>query len=429
MTRNLRTFYIVAVTQVFSLIGSSMTSIALGIQIFNDTGKSTPLTLAALFVAIPPMLGGSLAGVFADKWNRRLILMLTDFGQGLGTTVLLSGFLTGNFMLWHLYLVSFVNGLLSMFQRPAMEASVTMLVPENHRDRANTVRQITGPTAGIIAPVITGFVYASIGVVGVMIVDLATFIVAVGIVSLVHIPQPGKNKITGNGTTWQELRIGMDFLLKNKILILIMVYAALINFLLAGPMTLSTPYIIVLTGSEATLGILLGFMNIGIVTGGVFMMIFGGTRPRIHGIMLGLLFRSFWLILYGIVRTPLMLGMALFFIFSTNALVDASFMSIIQAKVPPNMQGRVFALLFQMMYIATPLSLLIAGPLVDNVLEPAVNTSWWHYFNFIVGHSPGSGIGLLMTTAGLCMLVLTVLVYSYRKVRSVENDLPDYNGI
>ena len=84
----------------------------------------------------------------------------------------------------------------------------------------------------------------------------------------------------------------------------------------------------------------------GIVAGGGVMMVWGGRVPPIHGVMHGLLFRASWLFVYGIARTPALLSLALFFVFSTNALVDASSMSITQLKVPPDLQGRTFALLF-----------------------------------------------------------------------------------
>ena len=428
MKHHLRTFYIITITQVLSIIGSAMTNVAIGIRVFNDTGDSTPLLLSSFFFALPLMIGGSFAGVFADRWNRRLILILTDVGQAIGTGLLLFSFSTGNFQLWHLYTVSLISGTLSMLQRPAMEASVTMLVPDSHRDRANAIRQITGPTAGIIAPVVTGFLYAITGVTGVMLIDLATFVVAVTVVALVEIPQPESDPAQASSVL-AELHTGFQFLWQRRVLFNLMLYAALVNFLLSGPMSLSTPYIITLTGSEKTLGILLGMLNAGIVIGGVVMMIWGGTRPRVHGIMLGLMFRAVWLTVYGLVRTPLMLGMALFFIFFTNALVDASFMSILQAKVPPNMQGRIFALLFQMMYIANPLSLLLTGPLVDNVLEPAVDSPGWQVVAPFVGSQPGSGMGLLMLAAGVLMFASTALVYAWPKTRSVERDLPDHSAV
>lgn len=431
MKLHLRTFYILTITQVFSIIGSAMTNVAIGIRVFNDTGDSTPLMLASFFSALPLMIGGSFAGVFADRWNRRLILIATDLGQAFGTGLLLFSFLSGNFQLWHLYTVSLVTGALGMLQRPAMEASVTMLVPNSHRDRANAIRQITGPAAGILAPVITGFFYTIVGVTGVMLVDLATFVIAIIVVYLVEIPQPSKSDETSSQSVsiFEDLRVGFQFLWQRRILFYLMIYAAFINFLLSGPMTLSTPYIITLTGSEKILGILLGALNAGIVVGGIVMMIWGGTRPRIHGIMLGLIFRASWLGIYGLVRTPFMLGVALFFIFFTNALVDASFMSILQVKVPPDMQGRIFAMLFQMMYIANPISLLLTGPLVDNVLEPAVGNPGWRLVEPLVGSQPGSGMGLLMLIAGVLMFISTVLIYFWPKARSMEIDLPDYEVI
>jgi MFS family permease len=425
---NVRTFYIYTLTQIGSLIGSMMTATALGIYIFNTTGNTTPILLAAFFSSLPLMVGGVFAGVFADRWNRRLVLMLSDAGQALGTLLLLISFATGIFQVWHLYLIAFLQGMLVTLQRPAIEASVTMLVPEDHRDRANTLRQVTGPAAGMIAPVLTGFMYTLVGVTGVLVLDLLTFIVAVVTLYLIHIPQPARTSESsaGSASVWKEAWSGLHYLWTRRMLFLLMIYAAGINFLLSGPLNLTTPYIIKLTGSEATLGILLGVMNGGIVVGGIVMAIWGGTRPRIHGIMIGLLIRATFLVLYGVTRSPVTLGIALFFILFPNPLIDASFMSIMQLKVPPDMQGRVFAVLFQMMQFATPLSLLVTGPLVDHILEPAVGRPEWAIVAPLVGSQPGAGMGLLMVGAGILLFLITLLVYLHPRVRSLENDLPDH---
>lgn len=427
--RSVRTFYILTVTQVLSLIGSSMTGTAVGIRVFADTGDSTPVLLAPFFAALPMMLAGSFAGVLVDRWDRRLVLIASDAGQAFGTLLLLLSFLGGAFQLWHLYVVAFLQGVLGMLQRPATEATVALLVPPNQLDRANVVRQLAGPAAGIIAPVVAGLLYAVIGVTGVMAIDLATFAVAVVTVALVAIPRPQRHD-AGHppGSVWDDFRVGFEFLRERQILLMLMVYAALLNFLLSGPMSLTTPYILTLTGSSATLGVLLGTLNMGIVIGGVVMGIWGGTRPRIHGIMLGLLFRASWLLVYGVARTPLTLGLALFFVFFTNPLVDASFASMMQLKVPPALQGRVFALLFQLMYIANPLSLLITGPLVDRVLEPAVGTPGWAAVAPLVGSAPGSGMGLLMVVAGALMFVMTLAVYLLPATRRAEAEMPDYTA-
>ena len=202
--RSVRTFYILTATQVLSIVGSAMTSVALGIRVFADSGDSTPLLLASFFSALPLMVGGSLAGVLVDRWQRRRVLIASDAGQAVATLLLLLSFWSGRFVLWHLYAIAFVHGLLAMLQRPAMEASVTMPVPEAHRDRANAIRQITGPAASMIAPVIAGLAYATIGVVGVMAIDLLTFVIAIVVVSVVHIPQPGASDQgqSARGSIW-----------------------------------------------------------------------------------------------------------------------------------------------------------------------------------------------------------------------------------
>jgi MFS family permease len=424
----LRIFYVLTVTQVLSLVGSRMTGIAVGIRIFGDTGAAAPVLLTSFFSALPMMVGGGFAGTLVDRWERRIVLIVSDVGQALGTALLLLSFVSGRFQLWHLYTLALLQGLLAMFQQPAMEASVTMLVPEGHRDRANTIRQMSGPAAGVLAPVVTGLVYAAVGVNGVIAVDLLTCVVAVTAACLVRIPRP---RLTAEGraatgSIWREMLAGGRFVWQRRILFYLMLYAALINFLLAGPISLTTPYVLTLTGSEEKLGILLAIMNAGMLVGGIGMGIWGGTRPRIHGIMLGLLFRASWLAIYGVVRQPVALGLALFFVFSTNALVDASFMSILQLKVPADMQGRVFALLFQMMYVANPLSLLLTGLLVDRVLTPAVGTPGWAIVTPLVGSGSGSGMGLVLLFAGTLMFAATLAVYAWPRTRRVERELPDY---
>jgi DHA3 family macrolide efflux protein-like MFS transporter len=423
----MRTFYLLTITQIFSLIGSAMSGVAIGIRVFEQTGASSPLLLASFFSGLPLMLGGLFAGVLVDRWPRRRVLVLSDTGQALGTLALLICFVLGIFELWQLYLIAFVQGALATLQRPATDASVTLLVPEAARDRANALRQMTGPAAGLVAPVLAGALYGVLGVAGIMLIDLATFVVAVGTVLLLHIPEPARDRVPRAGirTIWLDAREALGFLRAAPTLMWLMGYAALVNFLLQGPIQLTTPYVLTLTGSREALGLLLGALNLGIVIGGVLMGIWGGTRPRVHGIMLGLLFRGACLAAYGLARTPPALGIALFFVFFTNALIDASFMSILQLKVPPALQGRVFALLLQLMQIAAPLSLLITGPLVDRVLEPAVGGPAWDLVAPLLGSRPGAGMGLLMLIAGALLFGVTLLVYLNPAARRMERELPD----
>src|SRR5215204_6070164 len=129
--QNLRTFYTLILTQTFSQIGSRMTGLALGIYVYNQTGEATPLALVALFSFLPQALISSVAGVLADRWDRRYVMVISDAGQALGTLILLGTFLTGSFSLPLLYAITLIQAVFGVFQHPAFQASMTMLVPDN----------------------------------------------------------------------------------------------------------------------------------------------------------------------------------------------------------------------------------------------------------------------------------------------------------
>jgi hypothetical protein len=107
-------------------------------------------------------------------------------------------------------------------------------------------------------------------------------------------------------------------------------------------------------------------------------------------------------------------------------MVNAVGMSIMQAKVPPDIQGRVFAVMGQISMLLIPLAYLLAGPLADQVFEPAVGKAGWETVAPLVGSEPGAGIGLIMLIAGGVLFVTTLVVYAIPRVRRMEADLPDY---
>ena len=155
----MNTFYLLVITQTLSLIGSRMTSIAIGIRVTLETGQAAPLLLVAFFNELPPMLLGSAAGVLVDRWPRQWVMVIADAGQAVGSLLLLASFMSGSFQLWHLYAVALMQGMFAMFQSPAQDAVTTVLVADAQRDRANALKQMSFPLAGVIAPAVTGLLY------------------------------------------------------------------------------------------------------------------------------------------------------------------------------------------------------------------------------------------------------------------------------
>ena len=426
--QNLRTFYILVLTQVFSQVGSRMTGLALGIYVFNQTGEATPLALVALFSFLPVVIMSGVAGVLADRWDRRYVMMIADAGQAVGTVILLGTFLSGTFSVEILYIISFLQAIFGTFQGPAFTASVTMLVPDKHRDRANAIQQLTGPTAGVIAPAFAGVLYAAVGVTGVIVFDLITFVSAMIIVLLVHIPRPVQSEVgrAMQGSLLKESLGGLRFLWQRRTLFAILLDMSLVNFLFAISTVLMTPYLLALFNSEATLGALLSILDLGAIIGGILIGVWGGTKLRVHTIFPGIIFSGVFLALVGVSRTPVAMGAALFLMVIASPMINAVATSLLQTKVPPDIQGRVFATMGQISMLLIPVAYLLAGPLADRVFEPAVGQAGWAVVAPLVGSTPGSGMGLIMLLAGIALAVTTALVYAIPRVRRMEAELPDY---
>ena len=373
----LTTFYILIVTQNLSLVGSRMTSIAVGIWIFNQTGSATPLLLATFFAELPGMLGASLAGVLVDRWDRRRVMMLADSGQAFGSLLLMVSFLSGAFQIWHLYLVALLQGTFATFQGPALSAVITMLVDERQHERANGIQEMGHSLAGVVAPVLTGVVYAGLGVSGVIAVDLSTFLLAVGTVFLLRIPHP-KTTVEGlaaRGGVLHEVLSAFQFIRLRRGLMILILYMSLMSFMLNGPLELAIPYLISITGSEKLMGGIMGVMSLGALAGAGLVVAIGPIRPRMPLLLGGLLLSGLMFLAYGVARSPLLLAVSLFFILAPLPVSWSLHNAILQVKAPPDMQGRLFALVSQLGFLGSTLSFLITGLLVDRVLTPAAGST------------------------------------------------------
>ncbi len=425
-------FYTLLITQTLSLLGSRMSGFALGIWVYQQTGNATPLALVAFFEVVPMILLSNIAGMFADRFDRRKVMMIANLGQSIGSVLLIVSFASGNFQIWQLYGVAMLQAAFGAFLYPSFQASMTMLVSDKNRDRANAISQLSNPMAGVLAPGITGLLYAIVGVTGVLVIDLITFLVAAAATLWVNIPRPATSAEgkASRGSGLGELLGGFHYLASRRILIVLVLFASLINFAFNGVGAISTPYLMARTGDNTgLLGAILSVMNVGAILGGIIMGVWGGTRPRIHTALIGIIVASAALALFGVSRNPALLGLTLFMAMFPWPFVNAAFMSILQIKVPPDMQGRVFAVISQISMLLSPISLLLIGPLVDQVFEPAVKNPGWATFAPLVGDSRGAGMGLLTFGLGAALTIAAIAFYAVPAVRHVEADLPDYVAV
>ncbi len=421
-------YYALLVTQTVSLIGSQISEYAVSIAVFRATGHATPLALVAFFSIAPATLLGGFAGALADRFDRRGMMLIANLGFTVCSGLLLLSFASGAFRLWHLYTLTLGASVFATLERPAFQASVAMLVPDSHRDRANAIGQMTGPAAGVIAPAAAGMMYALVGVVGSITIDIATFIAAVAVLAVVRIPRPAETAegLAMRTAVWRQVFDGFRYLAARPVLLGFCGYVSMVNFLALAALVLLTPYVLARTGSAQLFGAVLAVMNVGGIAGSLVISAGGRIGSRMNTVMLGIVALGLFIGLAGVARDAPAIGASLFLLLFALAFTNAPFWSILQAKIAPDLQGRVFAAILQVSVLLAPLAYLVAGPLADRVFEPARRQPVWQGVGWLVGVGPGAGMGMMFVVAGVAILALSLAVYAIPAVRRLEADLPDH---
>ena len=426
--RALRSFGLVWLGQLVSLIGSGLTRFAIGVWVYERTGSAAQFTLITLFAFLPGLLAAPFAGALIDRWDRRWVMFWSDLGPAAGTLALVLLVRAGALEVWHIYVAVALGSVFNTFQWPAYMASTTLLVPKRHLGRANGMMQFGQAAGEVVAPVLAGLLIAAVGMAGVILIDFGTFLFAAATLLLVRIPRPPASAAgrTGRGSLWSEAAYGWTFIRERPGLLGLLFYFAMINLVFSIATVLVTPLVL----SFATRGVLatvLSASSAGLLAGSVIMTVTGGPRPRIHGVLAFGLLGGVALAFVGLRPSPLLIACALFVVMLGAPVINGSSQAIWQVKVPPDVQGRVFAVRRLIAQFTAPLGFLGAGVLADRVFEPllAAGGPLAGSAGRVLGVGPGRGIGLIYVTIAVLPILISLWGYAQPRLRRVEEDLPD----
>jgi DHA3 family macrolide efflux protein-like MFS transporter len=414
-------FTVVWIGQVISLLGSGMTAFALTIWAWEITGQATALALVGFFSFGPTVVLSPVAGALVDRWNRKLVMMLSDLAAGLMSVVILMLYATNHLEIWHLYVTGAFAGAFQAFQFPAYSAAVTMMLPKTQYARASGMLSLAGSASNVFAPIAGGILLGLIGITGVLSIDIVTFVLAIGALLVVHIPQPETTEAgrEGRGSLWQESFYGFRYILDRPSLLGLQLVFLAINLVAVFSGTVLAPRVLAQTGNdEVVLGSVQSAMGVGGVVGGLLLSVWGGPKRRVHGVLLGL----------G--TGPTMWAVGGFFSLFFIPIINGSNQAIWQAKVAPDVQGRVFATRRLIAQISAPVAMLLAGPMADYLFEPgmAVGGPLTDIFGGVVGAGPGAGMALMFVITGILGILVGLGGYAFRAIRNAEDILPDHDA-
>jgi DHA3 family macrolide efflux protein-like MFS transporter len=447
-------FIVIWVGQILSLLGTAVGQFGLTLWSFDASGGlATPLTLIGFFFMVPMIVFTPVVGVLVDRANRKLMMMLSDLAAAFATLLVLFLYLSGRLQIWHLYITAFITGTFQGFQWPAYSAAISTMLDKKHYTRANAMLETAGSASGILAPMIAGALIGPLGIVvrntfnpafvaklsgqpgllGLLIIDLVSASFAIGSLLFVHIPQPEHTE-TGQqarGNFIQEAVFGFKYIFKQPSLLGLQIVFLIGNFFSSLGFSIFAPMILARTGSdELAFGSVQTAAAIGGVVGGLAIGAWGGFKRRVHGVLLGWTLSGAGMIALGLSQALPGWLVAGFFTSMLVPLINGSNQAIWQAKVPPDIQGRVFASRRLIAWLVTPLSQLVAGPLADRVLGPAMQESGVlaPALGWLTGIGPGAGMGLQFALTGFFALLVGLGGYLFPVIRYAEDLLPDHDS-
>jgi DHA3 family macrolide efflux protein-like MFS transporter len=352
--------------QAFSLVGSALVQFALVWWLTYTTGSAVVLSLATMMVVLPQILVSPFAGALVDRWSRRRVMIASDTLSVLTIIGLALLWAMGSVDFIHVFAVMAIRSTLASFQWPALQASASLMVPEEHLSRVNGMYQALSGLAKIAAPALGALLLVFLPMQFILMVDVATAALAILPLLVIRIPQPTSESEPGSaasgvigdiieGFTYMKNWTGGRF---------ITIALMLTNFVLIPTFAL-TPLLVLLhfSGGAFELAWIESMMGIGMVLGGITLGVWGGFKRRMLTSLVAILTAAASIFVVGIAPAnfiQLAIG-GMFLAGMMIPLASGSIMAVVQSIVPPKIQGRVFTVLISLGPVMTPVGLAVAG--------------------------------------------------------------------
>lgn len=353
-------------SQAISLFGSSLVQYAIIWYITLQTESGIMMTLATLCAFIPQVLISLFAGVWADRYNKKMIIILADSSIAIATLLIAISFFLGYNAIWLLFAVLAIRSLGSGVQTPTTTSFIPEVVPEKHLMRINGINTTIQSIMLIVSPAVSGALLASVDLQYIFLIDVITAIIGVSIFSFVKTNYKKEEKPKEKAL--DSIKEGIIYTKNHKLIARMFRYLLIANFLVT-PMAILTPLLVTRTfGAEPiylTLNEIVFF--VGNIIGGILLSTWGGFKNRIHTVGIGCIVCGVFSILLGIPFNFAIYLIWMGLIGVTMPMINTPFITLFQEKVDADKQGRVFSLVSIISSAIMPLAMILYGPLADHV--------------------------------------------------------------
>ncbi|MEC4819846.1 MAG: MFS transporter [Scytonema sp. PMC 1069.18] len=426
LLRELRTFTIFWLGLSPSEIGNRLTGFGLSIWVYQNTHTVTQLSLVIFFTTLPGVLITPFAGAMVDRWNRKWTIIISNTIAGLVTLTLALLLFAGKLELWHTFVSAFFTSVCGSFQMTAKAAALPMLVPSSQIGRANGLLQFSTAVGQMAAPILAGFLIATVQLQGLLLIDFSTNLIGLLTLLIIYIPQPKPNTVLGKGirAIFNDIIFGWEKISSHPFLLILLTYMTF-HFFVEGMTSVLINPLILSFSDTATYGSVMSIAGIGMVCGSTVMSIWGGGTKSISPVFVFSALNGIGLLIAGLQPSIPIIALGIFVSFSTLPILLSTNLTIWQRSIPLNVQGRVIALFSTITGFGLSLGNLSASKLADQIMEPMLSEGGLlaDSVGRLIQTGPGRGIGFLMMIAGLVVFLISVSLYNYFYFQQIDGEL------
>jgi DHA3 family macrolide efflux protein-like MFS transporter len=355
--------------QLFSLLGSSIIQFVIVWWITVETKNPTIISIAFFFSFIPQFIVGLFVGVFVDRWNRKLLIGLSDFFQALTTFSLVLLFFFDVQQVWIVIMINSFRGLFQSMHWPAVNAIIPLMIPKKHLSRMNGLNYLFSGLINTMGPAIAGTLLLILPITLILWVDIITFLIAITPLLLIKIPPlPEKSFKKHEQSYFREFKEGFKVIKMVPGLLSLLFVATVLNFL-GTPFSTLMVYFVEEThfGTVAHTAFVLATIQAGMFIGAIVVIIKGEWNKKALIIFVGIIIGEIGHLLSALAPPHNFIIIALGgFIFAFIVpFVNTMFLTILQSVIPPEKQGRVMSNVITIATLVSPIGMVISGPIAE----------------------------------------------------------------
>jgi len=387
--------------QLFSLFGSMVVYFVIIWWITVETQSLMYLAIASFLFIICQVIVLPIAGVLADRLNRKVIILVADSLQAVATLILLVLFQLNLANIWIVFIFISIRSVFQAFHLPTVNSIIPTMVPKESLSRINGINFLFTGVVQIIAPLIGATLMIFLPINTILWVDLITFCIAVIPLILIEIPSVRTPKeMVEKNSFIKEFKLGIKTIKVIPGLITLIFFSMLLNFLIRPMDTLMPYYINVIHGGSAThLAIVLVFFQGGMIGGALITSIKKTWNNKLRVIFGSVIIAmiGYAIMAFAPAGEFLIIGMGGVTMGLSLPIINSLYQTIIQTVVPPDKMGRVTSMDYSLSMSISPIGTLISGPLAEML-----------------------GVGNLFLYCALLGIIVTVSVWSFTGIRTVD---------